>query len=157
MQCASPFLGILGTNKHGWEQQTIREFQASSIQSASSLPALQGQAKISISQPSRRMMDDHVDGMALSIRARLNLNCVSTTPHQPSRLRPVLQHARDGEKPQMIHHLSSIPPFCPYVVSERTTLNPLREILRKGCRIISVLELPQRDAVRRRCNWCHGV
>jgi hypothetical protein len=90
MQCASPFLGILGTNKHGCEQQTTREFQASSIQSACSLPVLQekqdggARKKIYILQPSQRIMHDHVDGMALFIRARLNLNCVSTTPHQPS-------------------------------------------------------------------------
>lgn len=138
MRCPSPFLGILGANKHGCGQQTIREFQASSIQSARSLPALQEEEKNSISQSSQRMMDDHVDGMGLFIRAWLNLNCVSTTPHQPSGQAKARLAAR-GRRGEAVGDSPSIKCgplfFSLYFISMMAISNSKREnpfLLRKG-------------------------
>lgn len=102
--------------KHGCEQQTIRVFQASSIQSACSLPVLQGEEENFASQPSRRMTDDHVDGMGLFIRARLNFNCVST-PHQPSGQTKARLAAR-GRRGEAVVDSPSIkhPPFLCFIL-----------------------------------------
>lgn len=61
-------------------------------------------------------MDDHVDGMVLSIRARLNLNCVST-PHQPSGQTKARLAAR-GQREEAVHDsiYQASPFFCPYLV-----------------------------------------
>lgn len=59
-------------------------------------------------------MDDHVDGMALSIRARLNLNCVSTTPHQPSGQAKARLAAR-GRRREAVDDSPSIEHYPPFL------------------------------------------